>query len=187
MDSPAVSEHGTLPLPPLDVPPSLFMRVVYALMRRRYGMVPTAFKVVYARFPWVAIVSGVMISVLDYALTVPKELRFLVQVSISMRHGCTFCADLIQAEAVKQRMGLERFRNLLDYETSDRFTDAEKAALTYAASVAESTRVPDAVFARLGQFFNPRQIVEIVWICAVESYFNTMALPLRIGSDRLAA
>jgi hypothetical protein len=34
--------------------------------------------------------------------------------------------------------------------------------------------------------FDEREIVELVFVCAVERYFNSMALPLRIGSDHLA-
>ena len=32
---------------------------------------------------------------------------------------------------------------------------------------------------------NVDEITELVWLCALERYFNTMALPLRIGSDHL--
>lgn len=181
------SEHGVLPLAPIEEPSGLFLRALYALMKRRYGLTPTAFKVVYARFPWVAIVSGVMLMVLDFMLTIPKDLRFLIQVGTSMRRGCTFCSDLTKAEAVKNKVGLARFRELLDYETSEHFSEAEKAALSYAEHVSESNHVADVVFARLEKHFDGRQIVEIVWICAVESYFNKMALPLRIGSDGISA
>lgn len=185
MASIVASEHGILPLPPIEAPSGLFMRAVYALTKRRYGVTPTAFRVVYARFPFVALVSAMIVAVLDYGLRIPKDLRFLLQIGTSMRHGCTFCADLIKAEAVRAKVGVDRFRELLDFEISSAFTDREKAALAYAAAVSESDRVEDAVFSRLERYFDGREIVEIVWICAVESYFNKMALPLRIGSDHI--
>jgi alkylhydroperoxidase family enzyme len=113
-------------------------------------------------------------------------LRFLLPVSVAMRAGCTFCSDLQLAEAVRARIGRERFRDLLDYEASTRFSEREKAALAYTNALHQSLHIGDAVIARLRSHFSEREIVEIVWLCAVERYFNAMALPLRIGSDRIA-
>lgn len=182
----ATSEHGVLPLAPIERPRGLFVRLLYWMARRRYGTTPTAFRVVYARAPVLAIASMVFAMILDRGLSLPKELRFLVQIASATRKGCTFCADLMLAEAVKQRLGRERFLELDDVEGSPRFDDAEKAAVAYAYAVTDSLEVPDAIFARLRRSFDERQITELVFLCAAERYFNGLALPLRIGSDHLA-
>jgi alkylhydroperoxidase family enzyme len=181
-----MSEHGALPLAPLDRPSSLFVRILYSVTRRRYGKTPMAFRVFYARNPWVACVSLLFTFIASACLRLDRELRFLVPISLAMRAGCTFCADLTAAEAVKNEVGKERFRDLLDFEASPAYSAREKAALAYAAAVHESLRVDDAVLARLREHFDEREIVEIAWLCAVERYYNTMALPMRIGSDGLA-
>lgn len=185
--SESTSEHGPLPLAPVERPRNLFVRVLYALTRRRYGLVPTAFGVIYARAPFVALLSVLVVVGLDRFLVIERDLRFLLQLSVASRAHCTFCADLTMAEAVRARIGRERFRDLLDFERSDAFTAREKAALAYARAVHESLRVPDAVWDQLTACFDERERVDIVWVCAVERYYNSMALPLRIGSDRLAA
>jgi alkylhydroperoxidase family enzyme len=182
-----VSEHGTLPLDPIESPHGLFLRMVYAMSRRRYGKTPTAFRVLYARNPWIALVSSVIILVTSIGLRIGSELRFLVSIAYATRGGCTFCRDLLLAEAAKARIGAERFRSLLDFEESSAFTEREKAALAYVAAVHESLSIDDAIFARMRRSFDEREIVEIVFACAVERYFNSMALPLRIGSDCLAS
>ncbi len=180
------SEHGVLPIAPIERPRGLFVRLLYWATRRRYGKTPTAFRVVYSRAPGLALVSFVLVFALDRLLSIGRELRFLIQVGSSMQIGCTFCSDLVMAEAARHRIGRERFAAILDFESSKSFTERERAALAYVASVTESVRVPDAIFERLREHFSAREIVEIVWVCAAERYFNTMALPLRIGSDHLA-
>ena len=183
---PATSEHGVLPLSPIERPRGLFVRLLYWMTRRRYGTTPTAFRVVYARAPVLAVASMALAMILDRGLSLPAELRFLVQIASATRKGCTFCADLMLAEAVKRRLGRERFLELDDVEGSPRFDEAEKAAVAYAYAVTNSLDVPDAIFARLRRSFDERQITELVFLCAAERYFNGLALPLRIGSDHLA-
>ena len=181
------SEHGTLPLAPVERSKGVFLRILYFVTRHRYGKVPTAFRVVYARFPGAGLASVFIVFVLERFLSIEQELRYLIQIATAMRNGCTFCSDLILAEAIRHKIGTDRFASLLDCEASDRFSEREKAALAYAAAVARDLGVPDSIFSRLKSNFSEREITEIVWICAVERYFNTMAMPLRIGSDRLAS
>lgn len=182
----ASSEHGALPLLPIDRPPNLLSRALYAATRRRYGVTPTAFRVVYARSLPIALVSVAITMALDLGLSLDPGLRFLLQVAGATRAGCTFCADLNLAEATRRRLGAGRFADLDDFEGSAAFTPREKAALAYVAAVHRSLRVDDAVWSRLKEHFTEREQLEVVWLCAVERYFNAMALPLRIGSDGLA-
>jgi alkylhydroperoxidase family enzyme len=180
------SEHGLMPLAPIDRPRGFVLRLVFAAARRRYGRTPTAFRVVYARNPWLVLAALALVIILEYCLRIDRELRVLLQLSGAMQNGCTFCADLVMAEAAKQRIGKERFRELGEFETSPRFTDRERAALAYCVAVNASLHVSDAVLARVREHFDEREMVEVAWVCAVERYFNTLALPLRIGSDGLA-
>ncbi|MEM9070516.1 MAG: carboxymuconolactone decarboxylase family protein [Myxococcota bacterium] len=187
LTDPPRSEHGVLPLAPIEKPKGLFLRLLYWITRRRYGITPTAFRVVYGRSPALAFASLGLLTVLDRFLTLDRELRFLLQVGTSMVAGCTFCADIALAEAVRARIGKERFEGLLDPEASPHLGEKERAVLAYAAAVEKDLHVEDAVFARLRRSFSEREVLEVVWIVAVERYFHSMALPLRIGSDHLAA
>jgi hypothetical protein len=181
----ATSEHGSLPLAPIDQPSGWFVRTLYRACRKRYGMVPTAFRVMYGRSPFLAFLSVVIGIGLLRFLRISNELRTLVQVSTALRMGCTFCADLQMAEAAMAEIGRERFRELLTFEDSPNFTAREKAALLYTRALAESLHIPDEVWTALAAQFSERERVDIVWVCAVERYYSSMALPLRIGSDHL--
>ena len=176
------SEHGSLPLAPIDQPSGWFVRTLYRACRRRYGMVPTGFRVLYGRSPFLAFVSLVIGVGLLRFLRISNELRTLVNVSTALRMGCTFCADLHMAEAAMAQIGRERFRELLSFEDSPNFTPREKAALLYTKALAESLHIPDDVWTALAAQFSERERVDIVWVCAVERYYNSMALPLRVGS-----
>ncbi len=179
------SEHGVMPLAPIDRPSSWLLRALFALTRRRYGKTPMAFRVCYARAPWMALVGVLFTAISARFLRLAPDLRFLIPVAVAMRSGCTFCVDLTMAEAIRQRIGRARFAELLDFEGSRSFSEAEKAALAYVEAVDRSAHVEDAVLARLRRSFGEREVLEIVWLCAMERYYNSIALPLRIGSDHL--
>jgi AhpD family alkylhydroperoxidase len=180
------SEHGTLPLGPIERPNNLFIRLVHWAMRRRYGSVPMVFRVVYTRSPFLAFVSLVIVFGVTSFLRIGRELAFLLQTAVALQNGCTFCADLHLAEAARARMGRERFLDLADFENSSRFSAREKAALAYASALQQSLHVSDDIWQQLTQHFTERERIDIVWLCAVERYYNSIALPLRIGSDHLA-
>ena len=181
------SEHGTLPIAPLDRPPSWFARLLLSAMRKRYGKTPTAFRVLYSRAPFLGFLSLVIYLGLARFLRISDELCMLLQHAVAMQNGCTFCMDLQLAELARQKLGHERFRDLAAFDSSPTFTAAEKAALAYARALNESLHIPDSVWAELRRHFDERQCIDIVWVCAVERYYNSIALPLRIGSDGLAA
>jgi alkylhydroperoxidase family enzyme len=50
---------------------------------------------------------------------------------------------------------------LADWETTDLFSDPERAVLAYVDAMTRDIRVPDAVFEPLRQFFSDRQVVEL--------------------------
>jgi AhpD family alkylhydroperoxidase len=180
------SEHGILPLGPVERPTNLCVRLLYWATRRRYGSVPTVFRVVYARSAFLAVVSIVIILGATRCIRIGRELAFLLQSVVALQNGCTFCADLHLAEAVRARLGRERLLDLADFASSPNFSPREKAALAYASALQQSLHVSDEVWHQLEQYFTERERIDIVWLCAVERYFNSIAVPLRIGSDHLA-
>ena len=185
LQAPAASEHGVLPLEPIEKPKSWFIRLLYRATRKRYRKTPTAVRVLYARAPFLGFFTLVLVTLMEKATKLPSDIIALAQITVANQKGCTFCIDLGLAELVRNGIGTERFRELEDFETSDAFTERERAAIAYAKSVEGTLHVPDATFERLRAHFSEREISELVWVCAIERYFNSMAIPLRIGSDHL--
>jgi alkylhydroperoxidase family enzyme len=174
-------------LTPIDRPPTLFMRLVFWGLRRVFRKVPTPYLIVFTRIPQALFAHLQIVRVLDAKLTLDPGLRLLVQSHVATLNDCTFCLDIGRAVAVKRHMSLEKVRALPDWRTDARFATRERAALAYVEEATRDRRVADETFAELRRHFDDRQIVEITWLAAVESYFNAINVPLGIGSDGLCA
>ncbi|MBI2432028.1 MAG: carboxymuconolactone decarboxylase family protein [Candidatus Hydrogenedentes bacterium] len=169
---------------PIERPAGIVLRIAYWVAKRRYGKVPTVMKVLYARRPIFLWAS------LKIANTLPRvklepELRLLIGAYASFLNGCMFCRDLAEAEAVKHRIGLDKFKALQAPEQSDAFNARERAALAYVAALLKDKHVPESTFESLRKHFNDVEILDIIWLTAAESYFNALAVPLGIGNDGL--
>jgi alkylhydroperoxidase family enzyme len=180
------SEHGLLPLGPITAPTGLMARLLYAIARRRYGAVPIAFCVVYARAPWLFALGACALGLMRVAVSLPTSLCMLVQAGVASAAGCTFCHDLQLAEAMRERLPPAVFAALADPLSAAELTARQGAALAYARELGRLGQPSDATMAALVEHFSEREVVEIVWVGAVERYFNALALPLRLGHDGLA-
>jgi AhpD family alkylhydroperoxidase len=174
-------------LEPIENPPGLLLKIGYWLSRRRFGAVISPLKVIYARSPRLARLGYRIGVVLESGLSLESELVLLVSTQSSLINGCTFCADLHRAQAIQKKIGLEKFKHLLEAATSPIFSDRERAALVYTEEVTRKRNASDASFEELRKHFNEREIVELTWLNAVGNYFNLMAVPLGIESDDLVS
>jgi AhpD family alkylhydroperoxidase len=173
-------------LEPIERPRSLLLRIAYWLSRRQLGAVISPLKVVYARSPRIARTGFSIVRTLESGLSLDRELVLLVTTQSSLINGCTFCADLHRAQAVQERIGLEKFRDLPAFAGSPHFSARERAALAFTEEVTRRRSASDATFEALRAHFDERQIVELTWLNAVANYFNLIAVPLGLESDGLA-
>jgi len=173
-------------LEPIEEPSGLFSRIGYWQSRRQLGKVPSVLKVFYARAPKLGVLGYRMVQTLEKGLSLDPELRHLLMVQASMLNGCGFCADLHQAQLVREKIGLEKFKALPEYRTSEAFSERERAALAFAEEVTRERDASDATFDALREHFDEREIAELVWVNALGNYFNLIAVPLGLESDGLA-
>ena len=168
---------------PIEKPRGLFMRIAYWLCRRQLGRVMSSLTVIYARAPAIAWPGLWIVRTMEKGLTLEPELRLLVTTQSSQLNGCSFCADLHMAQAVQARLGLAKFKALLDFETSALFSERERAVLAYTAEITRRRVPSDAVFETLRKHLSEQQIVEVTWLNAIGNFFNLMAVPLQLESD----
>jgi alkylhydroperoxidase family enzyme len=174
-------------LVPVERPTNPLLRLAYRLSEKQFGKVIGPLKVIYSRKPRLLVLAAQIHRTLEHGLSLEPSLRLLVQAQAARLNGCAFCDDLALAQAVRARMGPERFQALEDFRGSDLFTAREKAALTFAEEATRTRDVSEETFAELRRHFEETEIVELAWVNAVENYFNLQAHPLRIGSDELLA
>ena len=80
----------------------------------------------------------------------------------------------------------EKILALTDYESSELYSDAEKAALEFADCMTLSDRdVSDELFSRLKSYYAEDEIVELTAVVAWENASSKFNRALRIESQRL--
>jgi alkylhydroperoxidase family enzyme len=181
----AGTDSETLRLTPVERPSHWLIRLGQWVSKRRFGRVLTPITTIYARRPALLPVAAHIDWVREHSLSLEPALRFLVSAHVSMINGCAFCEDLILAQAVAQRIGTERFAALRDAERSAHFTERERAALALVEEVTRTRELSTPTFERARRYFSEEEVVELLWLNAVENYFNLQAHPLGIGSDGL--
>jgi len=128
---------------------------------------------------------------------VEPALKQLVAFVVSNAAGCRYCQAHTSATAERRGVSAEKIDAAFEFETSDQFSDGERAALRVAA---HAGMVPNAVTAEhmhaLAEHFSPKQVVEIVSVISLFGYLNrwndTMATtledhPKEFGEAHLAS
>ena len=104
---------------------------------------------------------------------VDPGLKQLIAFVISNAAGCRYCQAHTSHSAAKRGVSTEKINAAFEFETSELFDDAERAALRVAL---RAGMVPNAVeqehMAELNQHYSPRQSVEIVAVISLFGYLN---------------
>src|SRR5690349_16465149 len=159
-------------LEPVENPSGLVMKLAYAMTRRQFGKVLTPLKVAYARLPAAFGMFASKIARLDKKLELAPETAMLVRERVAQINVCAFCIDIGRSFVIKQSMNEAKFDALEDYRTSPLFTDAQRAALDYVTELTVHKHVEESTFRRLTNYYNEREICEIVWLVASEHFYN---------------
>lgn len=104
---------------------------------------------------------------------IPKEFKSMLFTMASVASGCTHCQS--HGAFTLNRMGVEteRIRALWEYETSELFSDAERAALDLVRAAAQSPNAsrPEH-FEALRIHYNNEQIIEILAVNSLAGWLN---------------
>jgi AhpD family alkylhydroperoxidase len=93
---------------------------------------------------------------------VDERTKNLVELKGAQMIGCEFCVDLGSQICRNSGLSDDELLALPRYQSSELFTDREKAALDYAVAVMRTpVEVTDELFTRLQAHFTDKQIVEI--------------------------
>jgi alkylhydroperoxidase family enzyme len=168
-------------LDPIDRPSSWLGRLMSFAMRKT--IMPA--RVIYNRVPRMWNVTWALLRLQLQGLRIEPSLRLLVQTRAGMLNRCEFCQDIAKAMAVRQKIGLEKFRDLDVFATSPAFSERERAALAFVDEATRHKTVSDAAFENLRKHFDDREIVEITLMNALENFYNLLNIPLEIESDGL--
>jgi AhpD family alkylhydroperoxidase len=111
----------------------------------------------------------------------PRALCELLKLRVSMMNGCAFCVDMHwralrdAGESEARLYGLSAWRELAAY------TDAERAALTWAEAVTEvaTSRVSDAVYEEVSRHFSQKEIADLTYVVVAINGWNRLCVAFR--------
>lgn len=106
-------------------------------------------------------------------LEVPAYLKDLIALVASSAAGCRYCQAHTAHTAHKNGVEIEKLQKVWEFETSDLFSDKEKAALRFALAAGSTpNQVTPQHHEALNQHFTEAQVVEIVATIAVFGFLN---------------
>ncbi len=137
------------------------------------GVIPNSVRTMSRRPKVAKAFTELNMAVMECHGTVTPEFKRIIGYITSFVSGCRYC----QAHTIlgSQRFGADedRLKDAWNYENSDHFTDAEKAALKYANAAASiPNAVDDEIAAELHKHWEDDDIVEITAVIALFGYLN---------------
>lgn len=104
---------------------------------------------------------------------VPNAVKILVGHMVSHAAGCNYCIAHTGHITEKNGITPEKFAVIWEYEKSDLYSAAERAALTVARGAAQAPNaVTDTEFNELRKHWDEDQCVEIVGVIALYGFLN---------------
>ena len=144
----------------------------FTVWDERMGYLPNALMTM-ARKPKMVQALAQLSEAVHNDCNLSPDVRGLVGQMASKVHGCQYC--LAHTAANSQRYGVadEKIAQMWEFETSDLFTDAERAALRFAAASASVPNAVDETLAEdLKRHFTDTEIVEIMGVICYYGWWN---------------
>lgn len=156
------------PVSPKDA--GAIIKIGYRMARKQLGEVPEPFAVM-AHHRKIFVAAARHELALEKATTVvPKGLIQLAVYRTAWTVGCSWCVDF---GAMLQRLDgldVDRLKEIADFETSDKFSAAEREVIRYAdAMTATPMAVTDEQVASLVEAYGEKGVVELTYQISVEN------------------
>jgi alkylhydroperoxidase family enzyme len=94
-------------------------------------------------------------------------IKELCRIYVSRSVLCEFCGNQRSMKAAKQGIVEDDYRDLINFESSTRYDERQKAALAYAEAITWDLPVDEKFWARLHQHFSEPELVEIGFFVAL--------------------
>jgi alkylhydroperoxidase family enzyme len=108
-------------------------------------------------------------------------IKDLCRVYISRTVKCEFCGNQRSAKASAQGLQEQQYDELLNFESSDKYDDRQKAALAYAQAIAWGEEDLDKLWLRLREHFSEPELVELG--CCIALTFGQQSWIRLLGID----
>src|ERR1700674_1288668 len=98
----------------------------------------------------------------------PIPLKEAVRVLISTKHFCGYCSTVRSNVAIARGLTEDKVLATMNFETSDQFSEKERAALRFATlfKAGDDAIYSDAAYDDLKKHFTEEEIIELALLCA---------------------
>lgn len=112
---------------------------------------------------------------------IPENLRRLVEIRVSQINGCRYCIVVHRRQALAVGENEERIDALETWRDSERFAEAERAALAWAESVTRiaESQAPEEEYQALRAHFSEKEIIDLTFIALSMNAWNRLAISFR--------
>ena len=157
---------------PIDPVPEEFKPMI-AMAEAAMGYVPNNLLIMLNKPALAQAVTPMLAYLNSPAMKISPELRQMVAYMSSFGAGCSYCQAHTSHGAERAGVSTEKIGALWEFETSDLFDDAERAALSFAFA---SGQIPNAVeeshYEALSQHYDQDEIIDICSIIAIFGFLN---------------
>jgi alkylhydroperoxidase family enzyme len=94
-------------------------------------------------------------------------IKELCRIYVSRSVKCEYCGNQRSIKAARQGIVEDDYGDLINFETSSRYDERQKAALSYAEAITWDLPTDDAFWSRLHRHFNEPELVEIGYFVAL--------------------
>lgn len=155
---------------------------IFQMVEQSMGFVPTSMMTM-AKAPGLMEAFGGLAATVHGMGAIEPTLVQLVANMASNAAGCRYCQAHTAAHAANLGVDANKVAAVWEFETSDRFTEAERAALRVARDAAQvPNATTDEQFEALADHYDEQQVIQIVATIALFGYLNrwndTMATTL---------
>lgn len=143
---------------------SPMVRIGYRMARKQLGEVPEPFAVM-AHHPKLFVASARHELALQKAMqVVPESLIQLAVYRTAWTVGCSWCVDFGAMLMRLDELDVDRLKEIGDFESSDKFTDAEREVIRYADALTSTPMdVTDQQVSSLIAAYGEKGVVELTY------------------------
>lgn len=169
---------------------------MFQMVEASMGFLPTSM-LTMAHWPELPQAFGGLGAIILGSGELDAGLKQMIAFAVSNAAGCRYCQAHTASSAQKNDVSAEKIQAIFEFESSDLFSQQERAALRVAV---HAGMVPNAVepehMSQLSQYFNEKQVIEVVAVISLFGFLNrwndTLATtlessPKRIASQQLAS
>ena len=154
------------------------VKPVFEGMEKKIGAVPNVFRVM-AHSP------EMLEAFLALNATLSKtqlegKLRELAYIKTSELNDCDYCLHHHRTIGKKAGLNDRQVAETAEFESSDAYDELQRDVMRYAEQVTRHINVEDALFNRLKQSLNDRQIVELAMTVGIANFTNRVTETLRM-------